>query len=388
MVYSEEANEEIEMLTSIYSEDDTIFMDLENNSYEITCNTIWDSHIVKLCFYIPPNYPSEECLNVELHAEPPVRGISNIIQNQVNDIWKENDHSCVIYELISWLQEQQIAEAEKEMAYSEAENDNQEREIAEVEKEIVDLNVTSPTSTSILSLRNEDIKKLCKALIIADFQCYGTCYVHAQKNITIDFINGKGISVLVDGLDPSDVTAFCAFELPLCVAKDNDGVESFVPSLMKWSNAQKCEIAPGFSLSDGGDEESDTLELQYLPTPEELGATKDRMIRILSWGRKLCSWQSVQSRGAQRNFNAGVLNGRGGVNLRKMNGLSEAIQRNMIACVRFPEWLQFTIGVIEKDNLSCISINCTKGRHRSVAAAEILRRVYYPNAIIEHLTIR
>jgi hypothetical protein len=32
------------------------------------------------------------------------------------------------------------------------------------------------------------------------------------------------------------------------------------------------------------------------------------------------------------------------------------------------------------------SINCAKGRHRSVAAAEILRR-YYPKAVVRHLAI-
>ena len=42
---------------------------------------------------------------------------------------------------------------------------------------------------------------------------------------------------------------------------------------------------------------------------------------------------------------------------------------------------------VEHSNLSCISINCTKGRHRSVAAAEILKKTYYPNATVKHLTI-
>ena len=42
---------------------------------------------------------------------------------------------------------------------------------------------------------------------------------------------------------------------------------------------------------------------------------------------------------------------------------------------------------IERDDLYAVSINCTKGRHRSVAAAEILRKVFYKEAKVEHLTI-
>ena len=42
---------------------------------------------------------------------------------------------------------------------------------------------------------------------------------------------------------------------------------------------------------------------------------------------------------------------------------------------------------VEHSDLKCISINCTKRRHRSVAAAEILKKTYYPNATVKHLTI-
>ena len=40
------------------------------------------------------------------------------------------------------------------------------------------------------------------------------------------------------------------------------------------------------------------------------------------------------------------------------------------------------------EGLKCIGINCAKGRHRSVAAAELLKRYYYPSAVVEHLTIK
>ena len=49
--------------------------------------------------------------------------------------------------------------------------------------------------------------------------------------------------------------------------------------------------------------------------------------------------------------------------------------------------MKFHAAQVEHSDLKCISINCTKGRHRSVAAAEILKKTYYPNATVKHLTI-
>ncbi len=126
--------------------------------------------------------------------------------------------------------------------------------------------------------------------------------------------------------------------------------------------------------------------MKYIPTPDELGCTTDRKLLILTWGRALLKGTPQQS---ERNFNAGVLNGRGGsINLRKLNGLSDEIQGRISRCSLFPTWIKMVIDKIEDDDLMCISINCTKGRHRSVAAAEILKKVYYPAAQIDHLTIR
>ena len=51
-------------------------------------------------------------------------------------------------------------------------------------------------------------------------------------------------------------------------------------------------------------------------------------------------------------------------------------------------WLSMTVSKIEDGNLQAIGINCAKGRHRSVAAAEILKQLFYPAAKIEHLTIK
>ena len=54
----------------------------------------------------------------------------------------------------------------------------------------------------------------------------------------------------------------------------------------------------------------------------------------------------------------------------------------------FPTWLAMTVNKIETKDCTVIDVNCAKGRHRSVAAAELLRTLYYPQATVEHLTIR
>ena len=93
---------------------------------------------------------------------------------------------------------------------------------------------------------------------------------------------------------------------------------------------------------------------------------------------------------SQFDFNARVLSGRGGgVDLRVMNGTSEEVQRNVASCSAFPRWLESVCYRVEESNppLHTISIRCTKGRHRSVAAAEIMKTFDYPSANVRHLTI-
>jgi len=51
------------------------------------------------------------------------------------------------------------------------------------------------------------------------------------------------------------------------------------------------------------------------------------------------------------------------------------------------KWLVDRVEEIEKYGGNCFSIFCSKGRHRSVSAAIILKNVLYPNAKLKHLTI-
>merc|ERR1712194_59017 len=150
--------------------------------------------------------------------------------------------------------------------------------------------------------------------------------------------------------------------------------------LVQWVIAQRSE-EPGFSTEEAPADEG----LQHLPSPSELGVTQDRQLHIYTWGKAL---RKAAPPDSEHNFNAGILNGRGGgADLRTMNGLSDEVQNNVACCGLFPRWIGMVCAKVEHSSCRCISINCTKARHRSVAAAEILKKHYYPNATMKHLTI-
>ena len=82
-----------------------------------------------------------------------------------------------------------------------------------------------------------------------------------------------------------------------------------------------------------------------------------------------------------------MLDGGGGsVNLHLHKGLTEDVQWNVARCSIFPSWVWYVISRIEAGNLIVVSNHCTEDRHRSVAAAEIIKRLYYPSATMDHLT--
>ncbi len=92
----------------------------------------------------------------------------------------------------------------------------------------------------------------------------------------------------------------------------------------------------------------------------------------------------------QYNFDATVLDARGGdADTRAMTGLHEEVQANLAGCWNFERWFATMICRIEQSSppLHTISIYCQQGRHRSVAAAEILKQLCYKNARVTHLTI-
>lgn len=120
----------------------------------------------------------------------------------------------------------------------------------------------------------------------------------------------------------------------------------------------------------------------YLPV---LAHDKTRKITIITWGRKM---RKAMPEKSQKNFNAAILNGkRKDINLKKLDGRSDDVQEVVSRCSMFASFICGVIENVEKNNLNCISVNCAKGRHRSVAGALLLKKYYYPNANVIHLEL-
>ena len=126
----------------------------------------------------------------------------------------------------------------------------------------------------------------------------------------------------------------------------------------------------------------------WLPTPRSLGVDANRDLEIYTWGSAFM--RAAMPGVVQCNFDATVFDARGGrADMRVMTGLNQEVQANVAGRSNFEGWLAMVICRIEgsRPPLRTISINCRQGRHRSVAVAEILRRLYNRRAHLTHLTI-
>lgn len=201
-----------------------------------------------------------------------------------------------------------------------------------------------------------------------------------------DGVQALGVWVSCDGLHNEDVIDF--LRLLSEKSKPNAADYSTWPKqILQWTRANTT--GDGFEEEEDGTGEDHneidcSIETLFLNPELKRIANPERELRVSTWGRALMKGPPI---GAV-NFNASVLSGRGhGVNTRKMNGLWIEIQSQVSKCSMFPMWIELVIRKIEKEDIHHISINCTKGRHRSVAAAELLKKLYYKRADIHHLTI-
>ena len=73
------------------------------------------------------------------------------------------------------------------------------------------------------------------------------------------------------------------------------------------------------------------------------------------------------------------------IDVQTINGLSDIIQDSIICHPKFLELLEIVVNNIETENPTDIAFICNHGKHRSVAWAELLKKLYYKKAIIKHL---
>lgn len=150
-------------------------------------------------------------------------------------------------------------------------------------------------------------------------------------------------------------------------------------AFLSWVNTNSHqEETPGFSQEVEVDEKKQHIELKIAPT-------RDRELIILTWGTAHSDHAPAKS---QRNWFVGTITTRKyGVNLKKNNGKSEEIQVGIMADPKFPDILNSIVSEVEEKGYTTISISCTKGRHRSVAVAEIVKKHIYPFAVIKHVDL-
>ncbi|AYV81381.1 MAG: RNase adaptor protein [Harvfovirus sp.] len=109
-----------------------------------------------------------------------------------------------------------------------------------------------------------------------------------------------------------------------------------------------------------------------------------RPLYIAVWGIAFRK-KVPDDRKTQHNFNAAVLHGNR--RFRENARDSKEARDHIMKGRAFYNFMEIMVKLVESRDYLRISINCTKGRHRSVTCAIALKEHYYPNAIIEYLDI-
>ena len=195
----------------------------------------------------------------------------------------------------------------------------------------------------------------------------------------------QGVEVVIDGIEQSTTDRFCELLL-------RERVDEFGPHLLEWSNAQRLAQAPGVVCDEGTTPKH--LRAAELPSREELRPNGARKLLIYTWGLAVIRAGQLPTgaEDSQATYDASVLTARkhgvtGRAQLANMNGFDPVLQEVLCADFLFPGWLRDTITDIEANDRTIVSVVCAHGQHRSVAAAEIMKAVYYPAAEIKHLTM-
>jgi len=174
--------------------------------------------------------------------------------------------------------------------------------------------------------------------------------------------------------------------------------ETFNGDYLKFVKWVLNEYTFGDDIEGFGNPESDSDEYDNAESSDENDTNKeylyeelvqkantDRNIKIYSYGKK---HRRKPPPDCRCKFNACILSGkRKGLNLKKMNGLDLDVQKSVETSNNFDTFMRMIITKIENDNLNCIAIYCSAGRHRSVTCCEILKKRIYPKSTIYHMEL-
>ena len=268
--------------------------------------------------------------------------------------------------------------------------------------------------------------QLPPSLEAAGFTRYGEhCFMHEQEpHCVVEILalgvtpragvrRGAAVVATAGGVREEDLAEFVAMELA-ALRPAEFGKQLLEGISMMRHMAGEAADASGEAEEGGGGggggapHQAGQLDFdercrQKLPPPDEIhahprwadGALRidaGRRLHIFTWGDALMKKAALKARKSQFDVNAKPLNGRGGGADTKHNALQDQrIMLNVAASLaddRGMTMLVQTLRKIEAEDLHCISVFCSKGRHRSVSMAVLLQMGYYPQATIEHLTIR
>jgi hypothetical protein len=397
-------HDELEALKAIYPDE---FTEINAGEYQISMT---GSSSFALRFVLPASYPSNNPPYAGIHCESlhqPLLVTDQRLQEEILRIWEGNGE--VFFELISWLTEQ-----EQEVQYRHTNIGGQKPghgwehgmgQMQEHEQQRLDLLISADCQNSIVA-----------SLQDAGYEKHGICFIHDHEPrcevelLESDLDAGSKflVTVTAAGLGGDEIANFVAMEL----AADRPlefGAQLLegVSSMLHMSGAQAVTAESDSSGATGGlDTGADELlarALEKLPSVEEIRAhprwvdselsiQRHRQLHIYTWGDALMKKTALKSRSSQFDVNAKPLNGRGGGADTKHNALQDKrIVLNVAASLADARGMQLlvqTLRKIEEEDLHTMSVFCTKGRHRSVSLAVLLQHGFYPNAIVEHLTIR
>lgn len=231
-------------------------------------------------------------------------------------------------------------------------------------------------------------------------------FAFTPHGIVVETMIGNPLVVTVDGRSDDMVAAF---------AKDfiaHRGVSGFGDALISWAKQGHaatpqvpragCAIfelgsendcsANGSSDEEGScSEHASGFDPLALPAPAELGVDAGRRIRILTFGKHRLKKFPSELMQVQAHITCNIKKfhylTRNNKHLTKLSGLHDEVQGQICRCGFFASWIGDVVKRIEQNNLTSLALNCFKGTHRSVAAAEILKKAYYPLADVKHLTL-
>lgn len=217
-------------------------------------------------------------------------------------------------------------------------------------------------------------------------------WLHWDEDIEI-MKDGDKINVSATGVAQADVDAFvaqytqehpdgAAFGLALLAFVTAERRPT--PGVMHTLNHEELASLPKY-LREAATE---------LISPAAIGCNASRALTIYTWGKDVIPNERgpVGAEDTQRIFDAKELSARkfgkmGQNQLSNRTGLHPEVQVVFCEYSGTPAWIRDTCACIEREDLTIVSVICAHGQHRSVAAAEIMKMLYYPNANVVHMTM-